>query len=60
MREGGGAVRWDCQISVTRSTIVEAEDEGQARAEALDWFFNECIHAVDERDVVVEPMGNER
>jgi hypothetical protein len=59
MRKGGGVKRWDCWIEVTRNTVVDADDEDQARARALDWFFNECIHAIDERDVVVQPLDGE-
>lgn len=51
--------RWDCRIEVVRETVVEAEDADQARAEALDWFFSACIHAIDEGDVMVEPLDEE-
>lgn len=50
---------WDCHISVERNTVVEADDEAQAKARALDWFFNVCFHAIDERDVMVEPLDEE-
>lgn len=51
--------RWDCRISVIRDTIVEAEGPDQARAGALEWFFSECLHVIDERDVFVELLDGE-
>ena len=61
VREGGRRVRsWDCRIEVIRETVVEAEDEAQATGMALDWFFSACLHAIDERDVFVEAIEDQR
>lgn len=48
--------RWDCRIEIVRETVVEAEDADRARGLALSWFFDECMHAIDERDVAVDPI----
>jgi hypothetical protein len=49
--------RWECRIEVIRETVLEAEDAGRARVAALDWFFNECVHAIGDDDVQVEPIS---
>lgn len=51
---------WDCRIEVIRETVVDADDEAQAKALALDWFFNNCIHAVGDADVCVDLIDDER
>lgn len=51
---------WDCRISIERTTVVEADDEDQAKGRALDWFFNNCIHAIGDGDVCVDLIDDER